>query len=481
MVIDFSNRENRFITLDDISEEYVLDIRNKSKNDLYYPTYHIAPPHGLLNDPNGLVYHEGIHHIFYQWFPLGPVHGLKHWYHLSTKDFIHYTDHGVALKPDTLYDQHGCFSGGALSQEDYLVIYYTGNVKDEEGKFVQVQCIAQCDSHGVIHKKGPIIYPDFNLMTYNFRDPVPYRKDDEIYLFVGAENVDHEGTILLYKQELEDVSLVRPLQLDVSNFGYMWECPSYFELEGRGILLFAPQGATSEDPNEFNNVFSVVYLIGDHLNFDTGDFKHQRYVEMDKGFDFYAPQVYQDEQGRQIMYGWLGNSKSAYPTDRNMWAHMLTIPRELSIKGRYLLQSPLAELKDLRHSSRRLQSKSEIHRRGFEIEGTLQETFRFSIVNAEGDAIEFYSDREMYTLDRSNMTELYATEYGTVRQAHRHYDMVQSIRIFVDASSIEIFVDEGMTVFTSRFFLTGEWTIETEGITGFIHDLSPIQVKEVTE
>lgn len=50
-----------------------------------------------MNDPNGLCEINGIHHIFYQWFPAGPVHGLKHWYHLTTKDFIHYEDHGVAM------------------------------------------------------------------------------------------------------------------------------------------------------------------------------------------------------------------------------------------------------------------------------------------------------------------------------------------------------------------------------------------------
>lgn len=70
--------------------EYFQRIQETTRKDPYYPVWHIAPKCGLMNDPNGLCEINGIHHIFYQWFPAGPVHGLKHWYHLTTKDFIHY-------------------------------------------------------------------------------------------------------------------------------------------------------------------------------------------------------------------------------------------------------------------------------------------------------------------------------------------------------------------------------------------------------
>ncbi|MDA5561279.1 sucrose-6-phosphate hydrolase [Exiguobacterium sp. MMG028] len=475
MVIDFSDRANRFIALDEIEDTYISDIQQKAQLDPYYPSFHIAPPHGLLNDPNGLVYHNGKHHIFYQWFPLGPVHGLKHWYHVSTEDFVNYLNHGVALTPDMPYDQHGCFSGGAISKNDELHLYYTGNVKNSEGEFVQYQCLAKQDTNGIIYKKGPLIEPDLTLTTYNFRDPVPYQKNGQTYLLVGAESVNHEGMILLYRQEDEKASFVGPIQLNVQKFGYMWECPSYFELDEKGVFIFSPQGAYSEDPYEFQNVFSVVYLIGEPLTFESGQFKHQPYIEMDKGFDFYAPQVYQDDLGRQIMFGWLGNSKSTYPTDRNMWAHMLTIPRELTVRGNRLLQTPLSELKALRQQSYSFMPSMDMVQKSFELEGTLQQTFRFMIANQQGEAIEFYSDGETYTLNRSGMSELYATDYGTVRKATRLTEMKQTFRVFVDASSIEIFVDEGATVFTSRFFLTGDWKMEVDGIIGMVHELSPIQ------
>ncbi|MFO7176986.1 sucrose-6-phosphate hydrolase, partial [Enterococcus faecium] len=79
---------------------------------------HIQPPTGLLNDPNGFIYYDGEYHLFYQWFPLGPVHGLKHWYHVSSKNLVHWTDRGVALVPETKEDSHGAYSGSGFVVND---------------------------------------------------------------------------------------------------------------------------------------------------------------------------------------------------------------------------------------------------------------------------------------------------------------------------------------------------------------------------
>ena len=82
----------------------------------------------------------------------------------------------------------------------------------------------------------------------------------------------------------------------------------------------------------------MVYCISDLLDVSTGKLDAREYIELDKGFDFYAPQTYEDASGRRILIGWLGNSKSIYPTDQNMWAHMLTLPREVKIDGNRLMQ-----------------------------------------------------------------------------------------------------------------------------------------------
>lgn len=91
-------------------------------------------------------------------------------------------------------------------------------------------------------------------------------------------------------------------------------------------------GISSENKYDYKNVFSVVYMIGKPLDTERKEFQFSEMYELDKGFDFYAPQSYEDEKHRRILFGWLGNSKSEYPTDKNNWAHMLTLPREIRIE-----------------------------------------------------------------------------------------------------------------------------------------------------
>ena len=79
----------------------------------FRPTYHLAPPTGLLNDPNGLIFDGEKYHIFYQWFPYDALHGMKHWKHLITKDFQTFTE-ADPLIPDEMFESHGCYSGGAI-------------------------------------------------------------------------------------------------------------------------------------------------------------------------------------------------------------------------------------------------------------------------------------------------------------------------------------------------------------------------------
>lgn len=63
-------------------EAYLKELMEYCKDTPRHPSYHIHPPCGLVNDPNGLAYFGGKYHVFYQWFPFGPEHGMKHWAHV---------------------------------------------------------------------------------------------------------------------------------------------------------------------------------------------------------------------------------------------------------------------------------------------------------------------------------------------------------------------------------------------------------------
>ena len=92
------------------------------------------------------------YHLFYQWFPLGPVHGIKHWYHVSSKDLVNWKDCGVGIIPTEHFESHGAFSGSGIAEDDKLYLFYTGNTRNEEWVRHPYQCLAIMDKKGKITK-----------------------------------------------------------------------------------------------------------------------------------------------------------------------------------------------------------------------------------------------------------------------------------------------------------------------------------------
>lgn len=482
---DFSEHQNRHIRISDMPAGYFEAIQKMAQEDPFYPMWHIAPVCGLLNDPCGLFEKDGVHHIFHQWFPAGPVHGLKHWYALTTRDFVHYEDAGVGMYPDQPCDSFGCYTGMALNDGDKTKIYYSGIMNE------QMEPCVVCGEFkdGEIMERHPVVWRDPDKSGIDFRDPCVFRRDDGLYMVIGAKDTQGKGVLLLYKEDTEGFAFKGELALGEYPFGYMLECPNYFDTEDGGALFFSPMGIESQSKYDFKNVFSVVYAKGGRLDTENCRFGFEHFYEMDKGFDFYAPQTYRDETGRQILFGWLGNSKSEYPTDKNNWAHMLTMPREILWDGDRMVQRPLKELEKLRYDEREInrekQDASEETPEGkffdvkecsFEIEAFTDGDFWIELSNEAGENVYFKGDSEEYTLDRSGMSHLYAERFGTVRYARR-LEKRQTVRIFADRSSLEIFADGGKTVFTSRFFLEGKIMVRVKGMSGKLYSLKGIEIE----
>src|SRR5690606_27727101 len=103
--------------------------RDKVLDDPYRLNYHLMPPVGLLNDPNGLIQYKGHYHVFYQWNPFATAHGAKFWGHYSSKDMVNWQEEPIALVPSEWYERNGCYSGSAIELDGKLYLFYTGNVK----------------------------------------------------------------------------------------------------------------------------------------------------------------------------------------------------------------------------------------------------------------------------------------------------------------------------------------------------------------
>lgn len=135
------------------------------------------------------------------------------------------------------------------------------------------------------------------------------------------------------------------------SLGFMWECPDLLKFADRDIFVFSPQGLEAEG-EKYNNIYQSGYFTGEFLENGTFVKDNQPFKELDRGFEFYAPQTFVDDAGRMILYGWVGvmepGVEAAVPTRQQGWIHALTIPREIRYENGKLIQYPIAELANLR-------------------------------------------------------------------------------------------------------------------------------------
>ncbi|MEC5423976.1 sucrose-6-phosphate hydrolase [Virgibacillus sp. C22-A2] len=424
--------------------------------------YHIMPPVGLLNDPNGFVFFKGKYHVFYQWNPFETKHGIKYWGHYISDDLVHWETAPIALAPDQWFDKDGCYSGSAVVKNDKLYVFYTGNVKDESNNRESYQCMAISENGITFVKKGPVIHVPEGY-TAHFRDPKVFCKNGLWYMVIGAQTSKGEGEVVLYSSsDLENWDFLGPLAGSNKNglhdFGYMWECPDLFELGNRDILIISPQGLKPEG-YKYNNIYQAGYFSGKveytHVTYDHGTF-----TELDRGFDFYAPQTAIDHTGRRLLFGWMGNAEegeSSHPTTNHHWIHALTLPRQLKWRHGRLFQYPAEELKLLRKNEMTFNevnlSEQETKLPGlngnvFELNISIKEwkATSFSVVVGKNNKISYNQPTNTFSFQRKSFNG------DNLESRHCLLKELKSIRVFKDTSSIEIFVNEGEEVFSSRVF-----------------------------
>ncbi|GIP46253.1 invertase [Paenibacillus sp. J45TS6] len=428
--------------------------------------FHIQPLTGLLNDPNGFTFFQGEYHLFYQWFPLGTYHGMKYWYHTKSRDLAHWENVGIGIEPGGPYDSHGAYSGSGIVKDDKLYLMYTGNSRDEEWVRHPYQNLAVMDTEGnIIKKNSPVIDSVPDGYTEHFRDPKVWGSEGSYYCVIGAQRTNMSGCAVMYHSpDLIEWTFEGEIVTKLDQFGYMWECPDYFEMDNQGVLLFSPQGVSPE-ADAFNNIYQSGYIIGEPLDLSTRIFNHGPFQELDRGFDFYAQQTTETPDGRRILVGWMGLPESKYPTDNQGWANCLTLPRELILNQGKMIQRPVRELEQLRKEQSDVQDLLRDETKIFpDFNGTTYELIcEFTNMNAQRFGVEFRAGKNEKTvlwydhlskkviLDRSISGEPIESAYGNVRRCPLDADKVK-FQLFVDTSSVEVFVNDGEEVFASRIF-----------------------------
>lgn len=419
--------------------------------------YHIEPKTGLLNDPNGFSYFNGKFQLFYQNWPFGAAHGLKQWVHTESQDLVHFKETGITLQPDHENDSHGAYSGSAYPIDDKLFIFYTGNVRDQDWVRDPRQIGAWMDKQGHIEKFDDILIKQPADVTEHFRDPQIFAYEGQYYAIVGAQSLDKKGFIKLYKALNNDVHKWQEVgNLDFGGIGseYMIECPNLVFVDGKPVLLYSPQGLDKSEL-AYDNIYPNTYKVC-----QTFDTKQPALVaaspifNLDYGFEAYATQGFNMPDGKAYCVSWIGLPDVNYPTDQYDYQGAMSLVKELTLKDGKFYQNPVPAMTNLRTSQEAFADKAETDN-CYELDLTFkanQKTELLLFADQDGDGLKLTIDNQAgkVILDRSQAGVQYATEFGTSRQCS--LDQAQEARIFVDKSIVEIFINQGEKVFTSRVF-----------------------------
>lgn len=433
-----------------------------SYDDPYRLLFHPMPPVGWMNDPNGLVYYNNQYHVFYQAYPYGTDNSLvKHWGHMVSDNLVDWTYLPTALAPDQPYDKGGCFSGSAIACENSLYLFYTGNVPENSPK--QLQCVAKSDDgvNFVKSEKNPLFGPPGS--DEDFRDPYVWQHNGLFYCLVGTRQ-GAKGCVRLYESKdlynWNDRSVM--FESDGSQ-GFMWETPNLIRIGDTDILILSVIGRSGLP-------HSTIYYTGT-LNYETGKFVPNRCHTLDEGSEFYAPQILREEN-RNILIGWMDNWFNSSPSNKYGWACALSIPRELSLDNNgYLCMYPVKELNTYRQQvycaydfmldSDSLNPLREVHAVAFDLEFEIDLAMsegkqvaigiRENELNGETTGILIDFDRMTLTVDKTCSGAGDQRIYTTAVKS-RDISNVLSVRILIDRSSLEIFLQNGSTCVTYRIY-----------------------------
>ena len=463
------------------------------------PDFHLTPRVGWMNDPNGFCYYKGQYHLFYQYYPYESKWGPMHWGHAVSSDLLRWEYLPCGLAPGEAYDRGGCFSGSAVVLPDGRhLLMYTGVLKEHQGRDVyrevQTQCIAVGD--GIDYEKyerNPVLdeqdIPE-GSSRYDFRDPKMWKQADGTYAcVVGNRPADGSGQILLYTSA--DGFHWKFKSVLVSNherFGKMWECPDFFELDGKWVLLTSPQDMLPEG-FEYHNGNGTLCLIGDY-NEEAGTFKEMYNQSIDYGIDFYATQTVLAPDGRRIMIGWMQNwDACGIRSPEEPWFGQMSLPRELSLKNGRLYQKPVRELYAMRRN--KVEYTDVTVSSLVELDGVKgrRVDMELSIRPADGEevyqkfAVRFaQNDRYWTSLSfrpRESILKVDRKFSGSRRAIiHQRRSLVNPVdgelklRMILDRFSVEVFVNDGEQVLSATMYTEQE----ADGISFFADGIAKIDV-----
>lgn len=443
------------------------------------PDFHLCTRVGWMNDPNGFSYYKGEYHLFYQYHPYDSHWGPMHWGHAVSTDLLHWRYLPAVLAPDTEYDRDGCFSGSAAVLPDGRhLLLYTGVSRETQPdggmRDVQTQCIAIGD--GVDYEKyagNPVLtkkdLPE-GSSKFDFRDPKMWQKSDGSYRCVAGNCTENgDGQVLLFSSpDGFDWKYEKILAANGGRYGRMWECPDFFLLDGKAVLLTSPMDMLPHE-FEYHNGNGTLCLIGSYDE-ETDTFVEEHNQAVDYGIDFYATQTILAPDGRRIMVAWMQNWDTCnLHTPAQPWLGQMTLPRELSVKNGRLYQKPVREIENLRGEEVRHENVTfhdvlklaGVEGRKVDMELTLRPAdaeniyHKFAVRFAQNEtyhtSVSFRPYESIVKIDRKFSGSRRAIIHQRRCQV-RNKDGNIKMRIILDRFSVEVFVNDGEYVLSATLY-----------------------------
>ncbi len=450
----------------------------------FRPLYHYSPPKNWTNDPNGLVYHDGEYHLFFQYNPYGDKWGHMTWAHAVSKDLVNWENLPIAI-PENEQDSIMIFSGSAVvdrsnssgfgTQENPpLVAIYTAHYHSANpDEYKQNQHIAYSIDKGrtwTKYEKNPVL----DLGKKDFRDPNVFWHEPSKQWIMSVVLPSEFKCLFYGSKDLKEWTLLSEFG-EAGDRRMIWECPALVELplekgKSKWALLIS-----AAHPDSTEKYVGMQYFVGE---FDGKTFKNDNpsttTLWLEYGKDFYAAIPWnQVPDKRTILYGWMNNWAYAGDVPTSPWRGQMSIPRSLSLQkyseGIRIVQQPVKELESLRKKHYHFENVvisgisdvlKDVKGRALEIkmEVLLQDAEEFGIRVAEGQkqftTIGYHTKNQQLYIDRtrSGMVDFNPKFPSRDKAPLSAENRKITLHIFLDHCSVEVFANSGKIAMTSLIF-----------------------------
>lgn len=469
LVIEGAKKEA--VCWENIQESDKFDRTNREK---FKPIYHFSPDYGWMNDPNGMVYKDGVYHLCFQYNPYGSTWENMSWGHATTKDLITWKHEPDALHGDGF---GGMFSGGAVVDKfnsagfgkDAIIAFYTN------AGVGQMQCIAYSLDNGKTFTKyenNPVLTSEIA----DFRDPKVFWHDaTKRWIMILAVDQHME---IFSSENLKDWTYESSYGEKEGAHGGVWECPDLVELPIEGTNLKKWVLICNINPGGPFGGSATQYFVG---TFDGKKFINDSPLKtkwMDFGKDYYATVTWANApENRCIALGWMSNWQYANEVPTQQFRSATSIPRDLVLfeeNGEVYLKGII--VKELDPFVKNGDTVKDIHVKSeYEMKDIFMgktpaycldinlavndaDTVGIKLFNNKNEEVtlsfdirerEFSMNRAKSGMTGFDPSETFENE--TISPIYGGAEQI-SLRILVDTSSIEVFGNDGKFTMTNLVF-----------------------------